>query len=47
MKILLALLFLLTLTLTFKTQGHPEANLQIMDYCRHFKYPIEAHKVIT
>ena len=26
---------------------HPEAKLPIMDYCRLFNYPIEAHKVTT
>ena len=47
MKALVCALMLAVLASTLKTDKHPEANLQIMDYCRHFKYPVESHKVTT
>ena len=47
MKALVCALMLAVFASALKTDKHPEANLQIMDYCRHFKYPIESHKVTT
>lgn len=26
---------------------HPEATLPFLEYCKYFKYPAEAHQVIT
>ena len=47
MKTLSFILILIAFSTSIKVSNHPEAKLEIMDYCRHFNYPVESHKVIT
>lgn len=53
MKILLAVVAsLLVLASSVNLQGpphpvHPEATLPVLDYCKHFNYPVESHYITT
>lgn len=43
----LYLAVLLALASIAAAKVHPEAKLPFLDYCKHFGYPAEAHKVVT